>query len=240
MIKALALKVLVPAMVFAISIQLSNAQDLAEDEDTLIVNLIDYLPPLPVMIDSAIANAPRIEFFIQRQKMFEFQQEAARLEWMNRIQLNANYFDGNNNLVGNNLALGGLNYGVGISVPLGIVTTTRNAIKMAEAASLSEAAQSKEQERLIRQEVEETYSRLLMLKELIALSTEAKESARFIYEQSEIRFVKGELSLDELGQNNDLRTRWATQYTTHKTQFYDTYRLLQNLVGVPFSKFNLD
>jgi len=204
------------------------------------VNLADYLPPLQVMIDSAIANAPQITYFLERQKMFEYEQASARVEWLDRIQLNASYLQGANTAAAGQLALFGFNYGFGVNIPLGTVFTQRNRVKMAEAASLAERAKRREQEILIQQAVEEAYSKLFMLRDRIGYATEAKESARFIYEQAETRFVRGELSLDELGQNNDLKTKWAMEYSALKTDFYDTYRLLQRLVVVPFSKFNLD
>jgi len=79
-----------------------------------------------------------------------------------------------------------------------------------------------------------------MLRDLIKEATDAKESSQFIYEQAEAAYVRGQVSLDELGQNADLRSKWATSYITLKTDFYDTYRQLERLVGVPFSKFNKD
>lgn len=208
--------------------------------DTLIVNLVSYLPPLPVMIDSALANAPQIEYFLQRQKMFEYEVSTVKKDWLNQIQLGANYYNGSNIVSSDGIALSGYQYGVSVRVPLGSIFNRRDRIKMAEAASLSEAAKRKEQEILIRQEVESTYNQLFMLKDLIGHATEASETAQFIYEQAENRFVQGELSLDELGQNTELKSKWATNYTTLKAEFYNTYRKLQALVGVPFSKFNLD
>lgn len=212
----------------------------SENEDTLIVNLADYLPPLNVMIDSAIANSPEADYFLYRQRMFEYEEAQEKKEWLNNIQVSANYFGGNNAFFGNALTLSGYNYGVGVNIPIGQIFTRADRINMAHSASLSEEAKKREQERILAQKVEETYTKLFMLKELIAVTTEAKESAKFIYEQAETRFVRGELSLDELGQNNDLKTKWASTYITQKNEFYQTYRLLQLLVVVPFSKFNLD
>lgn len=215
-------------------------EDATEEGDSLVVNLATYLPPLKLLVDSAIANAPQVEYFLQRQKMFEYEEAATKKEWLDNIQFSANYFDGTATAVAGQLNFGGLNYGIGVRIPLGMLFTQADRVKMARASSLSEQAKREEQERLIIQEVEETYSKLFMLKNLIEVATEARESARFIYEQSETRFVRGELSLDELGQNTELKSKWATNYINLKNEFYVTFRKLQRLVGVPFSKFNLD
>lgn len=227
-------------VIFSASSLVGQANNGQEQEDSLIVNLASYLPPLPVLIDSAIANAPQIEYFLQRQKMFEYEVSTIKRDWLNQIQLRGNYYSGSNIVGVDGFALSGYQYGISLRVPLGSIFNRSSRIKMAEAASLSEAAKRKEQVIAIQQEVEETYNRLFMLKELIGHATEASESAQFIYEQAENRFVQGELSLDELGQNTELKSKWATNYTTLKAEFYNTYRRLQALVGVPFSKFNLD
>lgn len=206
-------------------------------KDTLIVNLADYLPPLPVMIDSAIANSPEVEYFAQRQKMAEYDVSIQRKSWLSNIRANASYFNGSNTILNNGLALGGYNYGVGVAIPLGDIFTLSDRVKKAKAMMAAEAANRAQQERLVTKQVEETYNRLFVLRQLIEHATEAMESARFIYQQGQTRFVRGELSLDELGQNTDLKTKWASNYTRLKGEFYDTYRLLQRLVGVPFSKF---
>lgn len=210
------------------------------DLDSLVINLELYLPPLNVMIDSALANAPEIEYYLQRQLMFEHEMALNRYDWLKNIRGSFNYFAGNNAFIGEALFLSGYNYGVGVTLPLGELVTRNNRIRMAEAASRSEAAKKEEQERAIREAVQDAYARLFTLRELIAFATEAKETSQFIYEQARERFVRGELSLDELGQQTDLRTKWGVNYVNVRNEFYETYRQLQMLVGTPFSKFNLD
>ncbi len=206
--------------------------------DSLIIDLADYLPPLQMLIDTAVANSPTIDYFRQRQLSFEYDMASLNKEWMEGIRFGGSYTVGSNALVEQGLALAGWNYGVTMYVPLSTFFGQRDRAKAALAASASENAKKRESELAIRQEVEETYSRLFMLRDLIKEATNAKESAQFIYEQSEERYVNGEITINELGQLADLRSRWATNYITLKNQFYDTYRQLQRLVGVPFSKFN--
>ncbi len=206
--------------------------------DSLIIDLADYLPPLNMLIDSAVANAPAIDYYRQRQLMFEYEMAAFNKDWMSGVRFGAGYTIGSNALIENGLALAGYNYGVSVYIPLSTFFGQRDKAKASLAASASENAKRKETELSIRKEVEETYSRLFMLRDLIKEATNAKESSQFIYEQSEERYVNGEITINELGQLADLRSRWANNYITLKNQFYDTYRHLQRLVGVPFSKFN--
>lgn len=208
------------------------------DIDSLVINLEQYLPPLNVMIDSALANAPEIEYFLQRQLMFEHEMAINRYDFLKNIRGSFNYFAGNNAFIGDALFLSGYNYGVGVTLPIGELVTRNNRIRMAEAASKSEEAKKNEQERAIREAVQNAYARLFTLRELIAFATEAKETSQFIYEQARERFVRGELTLDELGQQTDLRTKWGVNYVNVRNEFFETYRELQMLVGTPFSKFN--
>lgn len=208
------------------------------NEDSLIIDLADYLPPLNLLIDSAVVNNPQIEYYRQRQLMFEYEIGIGRNQWMEGVRAYSNYNLGTTGTSDGAIFVQGFQYGVNVQIPLSMFFGQRDAGKMSKAASMAEEQQKLRTIIEIQTEVEETYSRLFMLRDLIREATNAKESAQFIYEQSEAKYIRGEISLDELGQNADLRTKWATNYITLKTDFYDTYRRLERLVGVPFSKFN--
>lgn len=207
-------------------------------EDSLIIDLADYLPPLNLLIDSAVANNPQIEYYRQRQLMFEYEIGIGRNQWMEGVRLFTNYNMGTSGASDGMIFVQGFQYGINVQIPLSMFFGQRDAGKMSKAASMAEEQQKERTIIEIETKVEETYSRLFMLRDLIREATNAKESAQFIYEQSEAKYIRGEIPLDELGQNADLRTKWATNYITLKTEFYDTYRRLERLVGVPFSKFN--
>lgn len=207
-------------------------------EDSLIIDLANYLPPLNLLIDSAVANNPQIEYYRQRQLMFEYEIGIGRNQWMEGVRLFTNYNMGTSGASDGAIFVSGFQYGLNVQIPLSMFFGQRDAGKMSKAASMAEEQQKERTIIEIQTKVEETYSRLFMLRDLIREATNAKESAQFIYEQSEAKYIRGEIPLDELGQNADLRTKWATNYITLKTQFYDTYRRLERLVGVPFSKFN--
>lgn len=229
--------VLSPSIYVAQTFGRSNT---SHDIDSLVIDLANYLPPLNLLIDTAVARAPQIKYFAERQKMFEYEMSMNKKKWMEGVKLSFNYFTGDNSLSDGALALSGFNYGVSMQIPLSTFFGQRDQAKMAQAAGQGENANKELAVMEIRREVEETYSRLFMLRDLIKEATDAKESSQFIYEQAEAAYVRGQVSLDELGQNADLRSKWATSYITLKTDFYDTYRQLERLVGVPFSKFNKD
>lgn len=233
-------------IVFFLGLSLSiEAQTFGRGEtkssDSLIVDLADYLPPLNLLIDSAVANSPQIEYYGHRQKMFEYEMAMNRKRWMEGVRFGMNYIQGNNAInEGGGLLIAGFNYGVNVSIPLSTFFGQQDQARMAKAASDGELANKRLAVLEIQTKVEETYSRLFMLRELIKEATDAAQSAQFIYEQAENAFVRGEIGLEELGQNADLRGKWTTNYITLKTEFYDTYRQLERLVGVPFSKFEKD
>jgi outer membrane protein TolC len=230
-------------IVFVFSVQIAAAQTFGRtdgnaNEDSVIIDLADYLPPLNLMIDSAVANAPQIEYYRQRQLMFEYEMGIGQNQWMEGVRVFSNYNLGTSSATDGALFIQGFQYGISAQIPLSMFFGQRDAGKMSQAASAAENSQKERTIIEIETRVEETYSRLFMLRDLIKEATNAKESAQFIYEQSEAKYIRGEISLDELGQNADLRVKWATNYITLKTDFYDTYRRLERLVGVPFSKFN--
>lgn len=217
-------------------------------EDVAAINLQDYLPPLSILIDSAIANSPQVAGAAQRVKMQEYQTGAIRKDWSQFFQVNGQYFY--NNLEQNSLNDQGLlipaneafgyRVSAGVSLPLSVVYGRKDRIKMAE----SQIRALEDQQRVFEQQVEEevinTYNQLLLTQRLISIMTEAKNSAALILEMSEERFRDGELTLDQLGVNTNLKATYDANYERMRTEFSNTYAKLERLVGVPLSKLKQD
>jgi len=77
----------------------------------------------------------------------------------------------------------------------------------------------------------------LLLQRQLTILTEAKESSSLIMEMAEERFRQGELTLDQLGQNTELKAKYNMSFEEVRTEFFNTYGRLERIVGVPFSKF---
>lgn len=215
--------------------------------DTVIVNLQDYLPPLTVLIDSALANSPQIEHFAARVRRAEYNEKVEKQAWLNDIRVKAQYLQGDFGVGGDDPDGGALlvpqgfseqfYYGVSMSMPLSTIVSRKNKVKVWQAEGDLEEAKRQEMINYIQEQVIETYNELFLLQRLLLIAAEAKESATIIMEQSEIKYVEGLIGLEQLGQNTDLKAKHAKDYEVQRSAFNNTYSKLERLVGVPFSKF---
>ena len=214
-------------------------------EAAIDINLAEYLPPLSLLIDVAIENSPDLDMVKFNSKQQEYELGMTRKDWTNFFAIGGQYRYGavSGGGVTNDQALlfpqdlsVGAYASVTLRVPLSYFVSRKDQIRSAEMdVAISEARQVSEK-RAIEREVVETYNKLLLIQELIKISSEAKESADLILEMSVERFRDGELTLDQLGNNTGLKARYSSEYQTLKSEFSVTYLQLERLIGMPMSK----
>ncbi|MGB0177057.1 MAG: TolC family protein [Owenweeksia sp.] len=239
------------AFTFTVMVQQMQAQVDTNEVETstdsispVDINILDYLPPLTVLIDSALTHAPEKDYYQALIESAEYDVVIEKKSWARDIRFIAgyNWSYGNQVIIqglttGGNQINEGYNYGIGLTVPLSSWYGRQDRIKRAEAVMESQEAKYNEAERQVRERVIETYNELLLLQRLLNIISEAKESSRLISDMAEERFRDGELSLDQLGQTAELKARYASEYEQLRTQFSNAYTRLERMVGVPFSKF---
>ncbi len=213
------------------------------------VDLAQYLPPLSILIDSAIANATSVDMIDVQIKMSEYEVSRSRKDWAELLSVSAQYRLSESGIAqvqdgvffpssdpNNPGAQSGYILGVGVRVPLSYFADRKDKLKVAKLNVDIIELQKEAMKRQIKEEVINTYNQLLLLQRLIKISTEAKEFSDLIFQMSEERFRDGELSLDQMGANTGLKAKYAAEYEQLKTEFGNTYALLERLVGVPLSK----
>ena len=208
------------------------------------MDLEEYLPPLSVLIDSAVANATDVSVLENQIKISEFDQLAKKNDWAQLVSLNGTYRYGQirsssiENVVvfpEDNLTLG-YQLGVTVRIPLSYFVDRKNEMKSLQLKTEILEDQKEGAIRQVKQDVITTYQHLLLIQRLLKIMTEAKESSTLIAEMAEDRFRDGEIDLDQLGNTTNLKAQSATQFETLRTEFSDTYAMLERLVGTPLIK----
>ena len=215
-----------------------------EPKDTLLDgDIMDFLPPLPIIIDSALANSPEVGYFESLLESSEYDVSLEKKSWSNDIRFQAGYtWTYGNQVVIQGVSTGGndinegYNYGVAVSIPLSSWYSRSDRINRAEALRGSQQAKINEAAVKVREQVIETYNELLLMQRLLKISAEAKESSRLILQMAEERFKDGESSLEELASATDYNARYAMEYEQTRTAFSNAYARLERLAGVSFSK----
>lgn len=208
--------------------------------DSLIVELKDYLPPLPLLIDSAISNSPQVAYFEALVKSREYAVSMVRKDWASNISISGTFNGGNSNVLDESVNVTGTNYGARVNIPLSTVIGRKDRIMQAESMREADLANLRDAKIAVRNEVTELYNRIFLLQRKLIITNEARQQGKIMMDMAEKRFIEGDLSLDELGKNTELKAKYANLYEDQRTEFSNTYFSLQRLVGVPFSKFNLN
>ncbi len=217
--------------------------------DAIGVNLAEYLPPLSLLIDVAKKNSPELEIVEATTKQQEYELGLTKKDWTNLVSIGAQYRYGGVTggadaggvtnsqalLFPEDLAVGAYAF-LSVRIPLSYFVGRKDQIRSAEMNIEIQKSRKEAQTRSIEEQVVETYNRLLLLQELIQISSEARQSAELILEMSMERFRDGELSLDQLGSNTALKAKYSTEYASLKTEFSVTYLRLERLLGVSISK----
>ena len=207
------------------------------------LNLVELLPPLPVLIDSALAYAPRVREADATVARSEYSVQEAREDWTKLISVTGRYTYGQflfSDAVGFGLneSTGGYQAFAGVTIPLNYLVSRKE--RLGVLTSDLEVQKERKREALlsVREQVITTYNQLLLLQRLINISAEARESAILQYQMAEERFREGEITLEELGRSTEMRAKYASEYERLRSELAVTYAKLERLVGTAFRKFS--
>lgn len=219
--------------------------------DTLRPNLTKYLPPLYMLVDTAIANDPNRRVYLKQAEVYEYQIPVQSRLWLREIQIGATYTplvnftdqytwingqwtanDPNNQIVG----FGSSVY-VNAQLPLYHWATNGSEVKKLRAQADAALAQSEQSERLIAARVNELYNNLFMYQRMLDINQKAIQMGKMGVELGEEKFRNGQIQLSELAQLYDLMTKYGLDYERSYSAYRSTYRELENIVGIPLSKF---
>lgn len=205
-------------------------------------NLVSHLPPLHMLIDSALANSP--EMIISEYNVTNSESEViiGTMDWTELIGVSGRYTYGqfiSNEGFGFALSqpIGGYQISAGVSLPLGYFASRSQKVEIIRTQLEIQKQQNRQTEMAIREQIIEMYNQLVLLQRLISITAEARESAILQYQMAEDRFREGQSSLEELASATNMRANFASVYEQQRAEFGQSYAALERLVGTPFSKF---
>lgn len=196
-----------------------------------------FLPPLTLLIDSAIANSPEVQQAEAFIKIREFETAQARKAFWSTVTVGGQFNYGSfGNLLIDEVSIGQQAVFT-IQMPLSTWIGRSDRIGEKEGYIESEKARREAASRQVQENVIAAYNQLLLLRRQLEIVGDAKETGQLVKEMAELKFTEGELEVDQLGITTDFWARQGTQYEALRAQFSNTYYALERMVGVPFSKF---
>jgi outer membrane protein TolC len=243
--------ILINVSIFILPLTLSirlNAQaiDTSKAFNPILNDIIDYIPPLAVLIESAYENSPLIK---SREADLNFKNtviKSTQKLWIKNIGLEsyfnygtADYYSINTlstsqSLVSTQQTTSRYNIGAYLRLPLYDILDRSNLIK-AEKYRYEQSYWEKEEQKLtIKKLVIQQYNELILKQKLFKIANEAYLDAKLQANMAEKEFSQGELPLTDYARFRDIRAKSIMQYETSKYEFVLAYMLLQETTGLVF------
>ena len=206
------------------------------------------LPPLIVMIDSAIAHNATIKYIDQGILEKKYDLESERKSWTKNFGLQADIRYGTFDNFSTNTAEGQspsilatrsnqTNYGVGayLKLPLYDFVNHKNLInasknQVAKAESMAEIQRDEVRQMVIRQ-----YNDLILQQKIVKIRSKDYNMAKINLEMVEKEFRNGVVTISEYSRISGITSGAEADYEAAKSNLISIYMILEELVGFRFN-----
>jgi len=219
--------------------------------DPLVDNILDKLPPLQILIDSAVNHAPQLRITNADISIMKYRINDAKI-WITRnIGITGELATGNLYQFSTNQSSGSTpnefindrfeyyyGFGIALRMPLYDLLNRKNQINMAKRELEKNMLLKEEKSIDIRKEVIIIYQDLLMRQELLKIKNESQLTTRLQVQMAEMEFKNGNIKIADLSRIVESNARNIYDYTQEKFLFYRQYLILEELVGMKFNLIN--
>lgn len=219
-----------------------------ENTDTRSITIDVPIPPLVVILDSAISNNPMVRFREQGITGKESNLTYYKNYWSRNIGVQADVRYGTFNNFSTNTAEGQtpsvistntsqVVYGIGmyLKFPLQDMVDRRNQITMAkseldQARSMAEAQRDELTQMVIKQ-----YNDVILKQRILAIKSKNLGSSKVNMDMVEKQFQNGVVSVTEYTRITDIVSDVQSEYETARTDFLTSYMILEEMAGFKFN-----
>jgi outer membrane protein TolC len=219
--------------------------------DPLKDNIMDKLPPLATLIDSAVAYNPEVKFSTLQVQVDRGNLTTAKSSWTENLGLQGNYTYGNFNYLYNNAQGSGVapNYaaqqslsqyalGAYINLPFFDFINRHNQVKIAKTQVSQSQTLVQTRKMAVREKVITQYNAVVLQQRLLVIKSRYVETARINLQMAEKGFMNGTLSVDDYSRVSEISASTESDYETTKMDFMTAYMLLEETTGMRFNIYN--
>lgn len=219
--------------------------------DPLVDNIQDKLPPLEVLIDSAIVNAPKIRMEEAEISLARYRLIEAKKTWTSNFGVQSSFNYGNRYQFSTSETAGGfptefittgnqtyLSVGVYLKMPLFAIINRGNAINLSKRDIETHMIKREQMVRETKQAVIFTYQNLLLHQDLLKVKNEAQVTSSIQVKMAEKEFLNGKISISELARLTQNHSTNVYNFKKDRALFYRQYLILEQLVGMKFNLLN--
>lgn len=223
----------------------------AQDKATfnpLTDDISEYIPPLSVLLDSALSNDPKIDFRLLQIEVNERKFKSVRRQWARNFGVQADFRYG----TFDNLSVSD----AGTAVPTNVYSTREefkfgyaayvkfpiidfidrnNQLQLAKAEIYQAESMSHLERNEKRQLVLRQYNELILAQKLLRIKVKSLETARINMQMAEKEFLNGIIPVSEYSRLSESVSGTEIDYETSKMNFLTTYQILEEITGTRFN-----
>jgi outer membrane protein TolC len=255
--KAFLFALLFPAIIFGQLQENDQETDLDVNKPSeiqfnpLVDNIQEKLPPLEVLIDSAIKNAPKIRMREAEISLAQFNLKVYKWSWTRNLGLVSNLSYGNNYNFSTSETSSStpteflssssstiFSVGFNMRFPLFELINYKNAINIGKREIETKMLMREEMIRETKQDVILVYQDLLLHQDLLKVKNEAQITSAIQVKMAEKEFLNGKISIAELSRLTESHSMSLYNYKKDRMLFYRQYLILEQMVGMKFNLLN--
>ena len=206
------------------------------------------IPPLNVLIDSAIANNPGLKSSDLQVIRNNYTLRSNMNYWTRNLSVQAdirygnfnNYSSTNSSDVSVSSNRSELRYGIGGSIkfPIYDFLDRKNQVKVAKTEVDIARTLVEEKQVEVRKAVIKQYNDLILKQRLMKLATKNITTAKINMTMAEKEFLNGVIPLSEYSRISDNLSKTSSEFENLRMEFLTTYMILEEIVGMKFNLTN--
>lgn len=211
----------------------------------------DFLPPLHVLIDSAVKNNSSVQFRELQVIVNESKLRASRKEWTRSVGVQTDVRYGTFDNFSTNQTVGQTpgtfattrtefkwGYAAYLNLPIFNVINRKNQIHLAYAELEQAESMVEMQKDELRQMVIRQYNELILQQRLLKIKSKLVETSKINMMMSEKEFMNGIIPISEYARISEIVSRAESDFEVVRIDFLTAYMILEEIVKVKFNLSN--
>lgn len=207
--------------------------------------IMDFLPPLSELIDSAVLKNPYVRFRNIQMLIEECKLKGIKTEWTRNLgvqgELRYGTYDSYMSSGGSSLSTSTSkelrwNYSTFFNIPLETFINRKNQLRQSKLEKEQAQAMAAVQADELRLAIVRQYNELLLKQKVLKIKSKFKETSEINMQLTEKGFTNGTVPMSEYAMISENYSRAETDFATALVEFQTAYQLLEVLCG---TKLNL-
>lgn len=209
--------------------------------------IMDFLPPLSVLLDSAVQKNPYVRFRNIQLLIEDCKLKGIKTEWTKNLgiqgELRYGTYDSYLSSGGSSISTTASqelrwNYSTFFNIPLQTFFNRKNQLRQSKLEKEQAQAMAAVQAEELKLSIIRQYNDLLLKQKVLKIKSKFKETSEINMQLTETGFTNGTVPMSEYAMISENYTRSQTEFATAYVEFQTAYQLLEVLCGMTFNITN--